>query len=578
MRDEIIKRNTAIMIFGLLLFFVLSLFITSYTSRKSIEQQLVNVSTVVHNQILETTTEDELNGLVESLTKNQEWLHIAVATSVGVIIHDSMNDSISEGKPVFLSSDEIQKASSELESDRIYIKEDRIYFISKINDDIIVQTSAHITDNTQLIFMNIFYLLILIIIVIIVTYLYTKKISKNIVDTFSELSVTLKSINEGKYVEIDTSHKYTEVRDVLTEINEINNNTYLSMLTIKNEHQKLDFVINNMQQGIMIVNKHGNVLLINDYAKDALNITIDNLDNIAYATIIKNKVFKEKIEKAIQNKNNYFLDIYDETKDKIYGITINFLRNKWDDLNKDERLYVIVIMDVTEERQIDQNRSDFISNASHELKTPITSIRGFSELLLVTNDSYDESTKKYLKIIYNESVKMKETIEDLLYLSNLQYNRKDDTSYNQIYLSDIVDDVVSQFAQMAQKNKVNINVDTDDSSLFEQEKMVTHLVKNLVENAIKYNKENGCVNISVKSTERNIVLQVSDTGIGIEEKHLEKIFDRFYRVDESHNKKMGGSGIGLNIVKQICIALNAKISVESKINVGSTFTVIFNKD
>lgn len=578
MRDEIIKRNTVIMISGLLLFFVLSLFITSYTSRKSIEQQLVNVSTVVHNQVLETTTEDELNELVEKLTKNQDWLQISIATSVGVIIHDSMDDSINETNPVLLTSDEIKRTSSDLESDRLYIKEDRIFFITKVNDDIIVLTSAHITDNTQLILMNIFYLLILILIVIIVSYLYTKKISKNIVDTFSELSVTLKSINEGKYVEIDTSHKYSEVQDVLTEINDINNNTYLSMLTIKNEHQKLDFVINNMHQGIMIVNKHGNVLLINDYAKDALNITIDKFDNILYTHIIKNKVFKDKIEKAILNKNDYFLDIYDEDKDKIYGITINYLRNKWDDLNKDERLYVIVIMDVTEERKIDQNRSDFISNASHELKTPITSIRGFSELLLVTSDSYDDSTKKYLNIIYNESIKMKETIEDLLYLSNLQYNRKDDTSYGQIYLSDIVDDIVSQFSQMAQKNKVSINVDTDDSSLFEQEKMVAHLIKNLVENAIKYNKENGYVNISVKQTERNIILKVQDSGIGIEEKHLEKIFDRFYRVDESHNKKMGGSGIGLNIVKQICIALNAKITVESKINVGSTFTVTFNKD
>ena len=578
MRDEIIKRNTLIMIISLLLFFVLSLFITSYTSRKSIEKQLINVSTVINNQILETNTEDELNDVVDSFTKNQEWLQITIISSVGVIIKDSSNDSINESVTNVISDKEIETANFDLDKDRIYLKDNKIYFITKINNDIIVQTSVHIEDNTELILISLFYLMILLIVVIILSYLYSKKVSKNIIDTFNELSLTLKSINEGKYVEIDTVHKYSEVQEILNEINEINNNTYASMLTIRNEHQKLDFVINNMQQGIMIVNKHGNMLLINDYAKESLHIETDVVDTTSYKDIIKNQTLLEKIEKAILSKNNYFFDIEDEVKSKIYSCTINYLRNKWADLNKDERLYVIVIMDVTEEREIDKNKADFISNASHELKTPITSIRGFSELLLVGADSYDEKTKKYLNIIYNESVKMKDTIEDLLYLSNLQHHRKDESLYEEIYFEDVIDEVVEQYRALAQKENIKILVDVDNSSIFEQAKLVTHLIKNLVENAIKYNKENSFVKISVKSEKRNIILEVADGGIGIEEKHLDKIFDRFYRVDESHNRSTGGSGIGLNIVKQICNTLNAKISVHSKVNEGTTFIVIFNKN
>ena len=234
MRDEIIKRNTLIMIVSLLLFFIVSLYITSYTSRKSIEKQLVNISTVINNQILETNTIDELNEVVESFTKNQDWLHITIASNIGVIITDSTDDSINESVTNILTNDELDKISYTIDEERLYLKDNKIYYITKINNDIIVRTSARIEYNTELILVSLFYLLALIVGVIIVTYFSTKRISKKVVDTFNELSNTLKSINEGKYEEIDTSHKYIEVQEILEEINEINNNTYLSMLTIKN--------------------------------------------------------------------------------------------------------------------------------------------------------------------------------------------------------------------------------------------------------------------------------------------------------------------------------------------------------
>lgn len=578
MRDEIIKRNTIIILISLLLFFIVSLFITSYTSRKSMEQQLINVSTVINNQITETNSQSELEDVIYVFTKNQDWLQIVISNSKGVILIDSSNDAIGDTINSYLGEDELKIIENNIEDDRIYLKDNMICFITRINDDVIVKTSTRLQDNTELILMNLFYLLLLLIGVIIVSYQYSKRLSNNIIGTFNELRSTLNSINEGNYAEVNPEHEYEEVQDILDEINEINNNTYLSMLTIKNEHEKLDFVINNMQQGILIVNKKGSVLLINDYAKKALNVEDIKTSEVNYKDIIINEVLFEKIEKAIVNKNDYYFDIKDDNKSRIYACTINYLKNKWSDLNKDERLYVIVIMDVTDERENDKIKADFISNVSHELKTPITSIRGFSELLLVRNEDSDEKTKKYLNVIYNESIKMKDTIEELLYLSNLQHEGNNKSSYCEFYFDDIVEEVVSDLRQLISEKQVSVNVECDEIIYFEQEKLVYHMIKNLVENAIKYNKENGTVKISVRNEKRKVVLTISDTGIGIEQKHLDKIFDRFYRVDESRNRNTGGTGIGLNIVKQICKTINAKISVESVVDEGTTFTVVFNKE
>lgn len=578
MRDEIIKRNTIITTVTMLIFFVVSLIITSYTSRKSIEQQLINVSNVVNNQILATNSAEELNEVVKSFTKDQEWLEIVIASNIGVILTDSSDDSINVTTLKKLTDEEIKLATSSINTDRVYIEDDKIYYITLINEDIIVRTSIMYEKNTELILMSLFYLALLLIVVILLSVYYNKKVSNNVITTFNDICFNLKSINDGKYIEIDTTHKYSEVQDVLSEINEINNNIYVSMLKIKNEHDKLDFVINNMQQGIIIINKYGNILLINDYATNSLNIENNNVDNIHYNKVIKNEVLLERLDKALENKSNYYFDISDENKSKIYSCNISYLRNVWNDLNKDERLYVVVIMDVTSDRENDKIKADFISNASHELKTPITSIRGFSELLLVDSSNYDEKTKKYLNIIYNESIKMKDTIDELLYLSNLEYHRNETEQLEQIYFSDVIDDIIDEYDSLARLNSITINKDVDDSYIYEQTKLLTHLIKNLVENAIKYNKPNGEVNITVKKEKHKIVLKVEDTGIGIEEKHLDKIFKRFYRVDTSHNSTTGGTGLGLNIAQKICSLLNAKISVSSTLDIGTTFTVEFNKE
>ena len=579
MRDDLIKKNILIISIGLIIFYILTIFATSSVSKNTLEQQLINVSKVINTQVKATVTEDELYKLVDSYTIEQDWLRIVIADSNGIILKDSSDDSVGSPYYSILEKNELDiLKSAEKDSDRLYIKEEQIFFITKINDDIIVRTSVIYDSDTELILTNLFYMLLLLIGVILISFIQTKKTSDNIISTFNDISTHLKTINEGEYIDIDVKHKYPEVSEVLEEINDVNTNIYNSMLKTKNEHNKTNFIINNMEQGICIVNTNNEILIINDYAKNALDINVKKAYYKKYQEIITNETLLKKIELAIQHKNNYYFDIDCSHKEKIYACSITHLIKKWSNIENPEDLIVVLISDVTEERINDKVKAEFISNASHELKTPITSIRGFAELLLVNKDKHDDRTNKYLNIIYNEAIKMKDTIDELLYLSNLEYKRTLNDSLEELNLKELILEIMNDYENLASKENIKFETDLDDLVIHEQEKLLKHLISNLIENAIKYNKVNGIVKVSLKEENNILVLTVEDTGVGIEEKYLEKIFQRFYRIDESHNKNKGGSGIGLNIVKQICATIDAKIEVKSTINVGTKFIIKLNKN
>ena len=264
-------------------------------------------------------------------------------------------------------------------------------------------------------------------------------------------------------------------------------------------------------------------------------------------------------------------------KEKIYTYEMSYQTYKGENETNQTPLLVIVITDVTNDRNNDKLKQEFIANASHELKTPITSITGFSEILLMNEDKYDEATKKYLKIINKESARMTGIVNDMLYLSNLQEREKLPIEIEKIDLKELTNTVISEFENKISKNKINVVNTVKNAHVENNYDMLKHIVSNLIDNAIKYNKENGDIFISCIVKKNTVNLIIEDTGIGMDEKNIDKIFNRFYREDESHNRKKSGSGLGLNIVKQISEIINAKIKVESVIDKGTKFIITLNK-
>lgn len=565
MRDEIIKRTLILTVTSLIVFFFITLYLTSSLNRKSLEENLISISKVVDSDIGKTTTEQEMFDVVNNYTQDSNYLRIVVTNSYGSFIIDSSNDA--EDLNEKLTDKELNLTTEELQSKRIYVIGSEIFYITKINDDIIVRTSIEIKYGTNYVLLSAFYMLVLVIGVVVIGIIYTRKTSDMVIDAFRNISDNLSTINRGEYKTLDENHKFDEVNTAIKEINKINESIYSYIQNISYERDKVNFIVDNMEQGLIISRMDGEIRLIN---QAALNILSKNKDEIKSLEDIFSEGDCKKIKNVI---DNLFFDYYNQKKDKVYEIIASNINRNWKGRGE-QHLIFISIIDVTEDRKNDEIKSEFISSASHELKTPITSISGFSELLI---DNFDNINRdkiiNYLTKIHQESIHMKETIDELLYLSNLE-NKNLDLSED-VYLDELVDEVYNEYYDLAKKEGLVLSKEVVPAKTLGSNNLIKHLITNLVENAIKYNKENGSIDIAIEKNDDYTILKISDTGIGIEEKNLDKIFDRFYRVDESRNRKTGGTGFGLPICKKICAAHNTTISVSSEIGVGTVFKVPF---
>ena len=335
MKDEIIKRTLILTITSLVIFFFLSLYLTSNSNRKNLEENLISISGIVNSELEATQTEQEMVDVVNKYTKNQDYINIVITNSYGAFIIDSTSDSeIVSGK---LTDDEIARASEELKQERVYAKDNKIYFITKINDDILVRTSVEIKSEANFVLMSAFYMLLVIIIVIAVGIIYTRKTSDMVVKAFHDISNNLNSINKGEYIELSEDHKFSEVNEAIKEINKINTNIYSYIQKVSLERDKVNFIVDNMEQGLVIASHSGEVLLVN-------NAALDILGKDESAKVLSD-LFTDNVSKRILNvQDSMFFDYYLDEKDKIYELIISNINKPWRE-DESEKLIFISIID-----------------------------------------------------------------------------------------------------------------------------------------------------------------------------------------------------------------------------------------
>ena len=246
-----------------------------------------------------------------------------------------------------------------------------------------------------------------------------------------------------------------------------------------------------------------------------------------------------------------------------------------DDAISHEISAIIIVTDITQEKLIQKQKSDFFANASHELKTPITVMQGFAEVLM-NKEGMDDTSKKQLGRIYKESLRLGSLISDMLMLSKIESGDAPKRTLTEIKLHDLAKEVLDGLSEKAQSRNITATIE-GSATLTADQTMIFELIENLVSNAIKYNKDGGSITVSIEETDNGVILKVKDTGIGIEKEHLPRLCERFYRVDKSHSKRIGGTGLGLAIVKHICAINDAELSIESDFGIGTTVTVVFSK-
>ena len=384
----------------------------------------------------------------------------------------------------------------------------------------------------------------------------------------------IKPINKviGSLEQLATSevkeYDFQNIEDISNKISDVKNELEKNMQSIKNEKKKVELILENMGQGLIALNEDLSINLINKMSAELLNI--DESYNGPILDLDINPQLKEKIVMVKDQKSHLSFDL--KFDNSYYNFSINSISNIWGD--GESRRIIIVITDVTDEKLADMKQKEFFSNASHELRSPLTSIIGFQELIVDDYVSPGE-VKDLCNKTLQEGRRMQNLINDMLDLSALEKEEKGEIV--KINLKEMVDDISSSLEPQLLIDNLTIVKDIDPNAyLIANQKHIYQLIRNLVDNAIKYNVLNGKIYITIKKIGDEVTISVRDTGVGISDKDQNQIFERFYRVDKARSRKFGSSGLGLSIVRQVCNIYAATLSLESKLNVGTTITAIFD--
>lgn len=366
------------------------------------------------------------------------------------------------------------------------------------------------------------------------------------------------------------------IADLNQNINQLARN--LSELSIQEEMKakQLLTVLNNTESGLALVDEKGYLHLVNRKFHTLFNKQKSDYIGYLYYDVIANEEIQKTVQEAFLYEKNikHSFTLPSELGERYIEIVGAPIFNERHMLKG----AVIVLYDITELKKVAIMRKDFVANVSHELRTPITSIRGFAETLL-DQDSTDKGTEsQFLNIIYEESRRLQFLVEDLLTLSTLE---KDDfrLKLSTVYLSEILSEMWPMIKHQAEQKDItlNLNMEKEHVLMADSEKLKQVLI-NLIGNAISYTPHQGEVTLIVDEVEQFIRINVKDTGIGIDQSNIPRLFERFYRVDKARSRNTGGTGLGLAIVKHIVEVHDGKITVESEINKGSSFTVYFPKE
>ena len=394
----------------------------------------------------------------------------------------------------------------------------------------------------------------IVLISIVVALVLSHKMAKSIVKPLNELDLENPAENET----------YEELTPILTKINKQHKQITRQMRELKQKSDEFEQITASMNEGLVLLDKKGIVLSINAAAKKLFSAD-ETAVGRDFLTLDRSTDMSRAIEKALDGKRAEF-------REERNGSEYQFVINRTESDGKTVGI-VILCFDVTETAFAERNRKEFTANVSHELKTPLQSIIGSAELLengLVK----PEDTKRFVGNIKNEATRLVSLINDIIRLSQLDEDSEPATESVDLY--DVANEVVEILTVSAAKKQVELHLNGEPCVMNGIRRYLYEIIYNLCDNAIRYNKDGGKVIVDLKNKDSNIILSVSDTGIGIPAEHQSRIFERFYRVDKSHSKETGGTGLGLSIVKHAVAYHGGKIKLESTVNVGTTITVCFD--
>lgn len=499
-----------------------------------------------------TGVETSGTGYLDALTTNDNRLTWIAAD--GSVLYDTQADPQKMGNHA--SRREVQQAmesgtgTSQRYSDTLFEK--TIYCARRLSDNSVLRISIRHTTLPVLLFGMLQPICIVLLTALVLAFILASRLSKRIVEPLNNLDLDHPLENKT----------YDEIAPLLRRINQQRGQIKTQLQILQQKKNEFDQITASMNEGLVLLDDHGRILSINP-AAEALFHTDSQSIGMDFLMIEHSSRINDAISLARKTGHS---EISLDRDERIYQMDASRIECEDQILGT-----VLLIFDVTERVNAEQTRREFTANVSHELKTPLTTILGSSELLQ-TGMVKPEDTSRFLGHIHDEAARLLALIEDILRLSQLDEGVE--LPHETVELSAVAAEVAQQLQEKAQRYHTTLHLQTEPCPLPGVSRLFYEIIYNLTENAIKYNTEGGMVNISVT---KDGIFTISDTGIGIPGADQERVFERFYRVDKSHSRQSGGTGLGLSIVKHAAAYLGAAIDLQSVVGEGTTIRVMFQK-
>ncbi|SDM89290.1 two-component system, OmpR family, phosphate regulon sensor histidine kinase PhoR [Fictibacillus solisalsi] len=449
------------------------------------------------------------------------------------------------------------------------VKEDSSGNIRGYVQLIILEQAANQTERTVWLSLSLGFLLSLVIVLFI-----SIRVLDRIVKPVEEATSTAKELARGNFKARTYEYK-GDVGELNFSLNVLARNLEKMTKSYESQQDRLKTLIENMGSGLILIDSDGYINIVNKAFKEIFREYTDSWSGHLFHEVFPYKEIKEIVEDTFIMETNIrkqvVLPIHIERKNfDVYSAPV---------LNSLGKLrgIVLVFHDITELKKLEQMRKDFVANVSHELKTPVTSLKGFAETLLDGADGNPEIRKKFLTIIWKESDRLQHLIQDLLDLSKVEQGFS--LNLQKVNLSAIVEEVIVMLETKAKEKEITLKYSVEGDTTVEGDApRLKQVFINLINNSLNYTPKGGRVTIRLKESSEKVTFSVSDTGIGIQKEEISRIFERFYRVDKARSRNSGGTGLGLAIVKHLIEAHHGRIHVKSKPGEGSTFTLVFRKE
>ncbi|NLM27679.1 MAG: PAS domain S-box protein [Clostridiaceae bacterium] len=334
---------------------------------------------------------------------------------------------------------------------------------------------------------------------------------------------------------------------------------------LKEKQEEFNAITGNIREGIIVLNNNGKILFINKSAAGIFNVNAQDMINRHIITLNRSMAFRKAVETAMGGH------LFEDT----FKIGENYFNLLVSPVKDDTAVkgVILFILDVTEKQSAEKMRREFTANVSHELKTPLTSILGYAELMK-SGMARPEDIAGFSGRIYSEAKRLLYLIDDVIRISRLD-EKNVNLPFEEIDLFELAAETAGRLEGPALKKRIKLSVTGEKAVISGVRQILEDMIYNLCDNAIKYNYESGTVDVSVKALPDSVVVTVADSGYGIPREHQNRVFERFYRIDKSHSRETGGTGLGLSIVKHGAEFHNARINLISEPEKGTTITITF---